>query len=70
MLGGELKSTWKSELSYKDTRVLFSLDGNYLRHSNTSRHKCCCFDSDNLLRFTRMVKCIPECWYFYFVLNK
>ena len=23
-------------------------------------HKCCCFDTDNLLRFTKLVKCIPE----------
>ena len=21
-------------------------------------HKCCCFDTDNLLRFTKLVKCI------------
>ena len=26
---------------------------------------CCCFDSDNLLRFTKMVKCLPEFEYFY-----
>ena len=23
-------------------------------------HKCCCFDTDNLLRFTKLVKCLPE----------
>ena len=51
-----------------------SLVGNYLRPSNNSRRLifniCCCFDSDNLLRFTKMVKCLPEFEYFYCVLEK
>ena len=33
-------------------------------------HKCCCFDSDNLLRFAKMVTCLPEFEYFYCVLEK
>ena len=32
--------------------------------------KCSCFDSDTLLRFTKMVKCLPEFEYFYCVLEK
>ena len=33
--------------------------------------QCCrSFDSDNLLRFTKMVKCLPEFEYFYCVLEK
>ena len=52
----------KSELSYK--AGVFSLVGDYLRPSNNYRqlikHKCCCFDTDNLLRFTKLVKCFPE----------
>ena len=27
------------------------------------------FDSDNLLRLTKMVKCLPECEYFYCILE-
>ena len=33
-------------------------------------HKRCCFDSDNLLRCMKMVKCLPEFEYFYGVLEK
>ena len=55
----ELKTAWKSELSYKNRCV-----GNYLRPSNNYKqvifNKSCCFDTDNLLRFTKLVKCIPE----------
>ena len=28
------------------------------------QHKCCCFDTDNLLKFTKMVKCLNEFEYF------
>ena len=48
----------------------FSLVRNYLRPSNNSRqliffkHKCCCFDRYNLLKFMKMVKCLPEFEYF------
>ena len=31
--------------------------------------KCYWFDSDNLLRFTKMVKCLPEFEYFYCILE-
>ena len=35
------------------------------------QHKCSCFDSDNLLRFTKMVNCLPEYEYFnVFLKNK
>ena len=56
--------------------MYFSLVGNYLRPSNNSRplnfnNKCSCFDSDNLLRVTKMVKCLPEFEYFtVFLKNK
>ena len=68
----QLKTVWKSELPYQ-IGVFFSF-GNYLRPSNNYRplnfNKCSCFDSDNLLRFTKMVKCLPEFEYFYCVLEK
>ena len=55
--------------------MFISLVGNYLRPSNNSRPlnfniNAVCFDSDNLLRFTKMVKCLPEFEYFYCVLEK
>ena len=69
----QLKTAWKSDLSYKNRS--FSLACNYLRPSNNSRqfiliYICCCFDSDNLLRFTNMVKCLPEFEHFYCSLEK
>ena len=33
-------------------------------------YKCCCFASDNLLNFMRMVKCLPEIEYFYCILDR
>ena len=62
-------------MNYLIKIVVFSLVCNYLRPSNNSEqliflHKCCCFDNDNLLRFTKMVKCLPEFEYFYCVLEK
>ena len=57
--------------------MCYSLVGNYLRPSNNSRPlnfnikvKFSCFDSDTLLRFAKMVKCLPEFEYFYCVLEK
>ena len=48
--------------------MCFSRVGNYLRPSNNYRqvfqHKCCCFDTDNLFRFTILVKCIPKFYFF------
>ena len=32
----------------------------FLHPSRNSRQLICCFDSDNLLRFTKLVKCIHE----------
>ena len=32
--------------------------------------KCCCFDRYNLLKFMKMVKCLPEFEYFYCSLEK
>ena len=52
----------------------FSLVRNYLCPSNNSRQlifrKWCCFDSSNLLRFMKMVKCLPEFEYFHCILEK
>ena len=47
----------------------FSLVSNYLRPSNNSRQlifniNTSCFDCDNLLRFTKMVKSLREFEYF------
>ena len=45
---------------------VFSLIGNYLRTSNNYRqlifniNDVVLIDTDNLLRFTKLVKCIPE----------
>ena len=69
----QLKTAWKSEISHKTGD--FSLVQNYLHPSNNSRQlilliKCCCFDSDNLLKFMKMVKCLPEFEYFYCILEK
>ena len=58
----------QGKVNYLIKTGVFSLVCNYLRPSNNSRldfeHKCCCFDSSNLLRFTKMVKCLPEFEYF------
>ena len=56
--------------------MYFTLVGNYLRPSNNSGplnfniNAVGYFDCDNLLRFTKMVKCLPEFEYFYCVLEK
>ena len=55
--------------------MCFSLVGNYLRPSNNSRPLNfsinAVVESDNLLRFTKMVKCLPEFEYFpVFLKNK
>ena len=54
--------------------MFFSLVGNYLRPSNNSRplkfNINAVFYSDNMLRFTKMVKCLPEFEYFSCVLEK
>ena len=52
-----------SELLYKTS--VFSLLCNYLRLSNNSRQSifninAVIFDTDVLLKFTKMVKCLPE----------
>ena len=53
---------------YLIKQVYFSRVGNYLRASNNYRQLiltyCCCFDTDNLFRFTKLVKCIPELSFF------
>ena len=53
----------------------FSLVRNYLRPSNNSRQlifniNAVVFDSDNLLRYIKMVKCLPEFEYFHYILEK
>ena len=58
----------------------FSLVRNYLRPSNNSRklifniNAVFClfvfFDRNNLLKFMKMVKCLPEFEYFYCILEK
>ena len=55
--------------------MFISLVGNYLRPSNNSRPlnfniNAVVFDSNNLLRFTKIVKRLPEFEYFYCVLEK
>ena len=55
--------------------MCFSLVGNYLRPSNNSRPlnfkiNAVVLIVINLLRFTKMVKCLPELEYFYCVLEK
>ena len=55
--------------------MYFSLIGNYLRPSNNSRAlnlsiNVVVFYSDNLLRFTKMVKCLPECIFTVLLKNK
>ena len=61
-------------MNYLIKQVCFSLFGNYLRPSNNYRQviltKMLFFDTDNLLRFTKLVKCIPEFQFFYCVLEK
>ena len=58
----QLKTARKSELSYKNRCA--ALVCNHLRPSNNCRQlifniNAVCFDGDNLLRFTKMVKCLP-----------
>ena len=55
----QLKTARKSELSYKNK--CFSLVCNYLRPSNNSIQLIFYFDSDNLLRLSKMVKCLLSC---------
>ena len=55
--------------------MYFSLVGNYLRPSNNSRPLIFNINAVVLivitfLRFTKMVKCLPEFEYFYCVLEK
>ena len=72
MCSVQLKTAWKNEFSYKN--MCFSLVGNYLRPSNNSRQwifdiNAVVFDSDNLIRLTKMVKRLPEFEYFYCILE-
>ena len=58
-----------AEVNYLIKTGVFSLFCNYLRPSNNSRQlifniNAVVFDSDNLLRLTKMVKCLPEFEYF------
>ena len=48
----------------------FSIIGNYLRPSNNSRQLIFNINAVILLRFTKMVKCLPEFEYFYCILEK
>ena len=49
----------------------FSLVSNYLRPSNNSRHLIFNINAvDNLLRYMKMVKCLPELELFYCILEK
>ena len=54
---------------------LLVIIGNYLRTSNNDRqlifniNAVVLIDTDNLLRFTKLVKCIPEFKFFYCVLE-
>ena len=49
----------------------FSLVSNYLRPSNNSRHFNFNINAvDNLLRFMKMVKCLPAFEHFYCVIEK
>ena len=52
-------------MNYLITRGLFSLIGNYLRPSNNSRQLIFNTNAVVLIRFTKMVKCLPEFEYFY-----
>ena len=54
------------KVNYLIKTSVFSLIGNYLRTSNNYRqlilniNAVVLIDTDNLLRFTKLVKCIPE----------
>ena len=49
----------------------FSLVSNYLRLSNNARHLIFNINAvDNLLRFMKMVKCLPGFEHFYCILEK
>ena len=54
------------KVNYLIKTAVFSLIGNYLRTSNNYRqlifniNAVVLIDTDNLLRFTKLVKCIPE----------
>ena len=66
------ETVWKSEVFYKNR--CFPLVGYCLRPSNNSRPLIfninAGLDSENLLRFTKMVNCLPEFEYFYCILEK
>ena len=66
------ETVWKSEVFYKNS--CFPLVGYCLRPSNNSRPLIfninAGLDSVNLLRFTKMVNCLPEFEYFYCILEK
>ena len=47
----------------------FPLVGNYLRPSNNSRQLIFNINADNLLRFMKVVKTLPEFEYFYCILE-
>ena len=64
-----VKIAWQSELSYKTG--VFSLVSNDLRPFTNSRHLIFNINSvDNLLRFMKMVKRLPEFEHFYCILEK
>ena len=64
-----LKIAWKSELSYKKKHD-FSPVSNYLRPSNSSRHLIFNINAvDNLLRFMKIVKYLPEFEHFHCILE-
>ena len=62
-------------MNYLIKTAVFSLIGNYLRTSNNYRqlifniNAVVLIDTDNLLRFTKLVKCIPEFEFFNCVLE-
>ena len=61
----------KSELSYRSRcnfLLLIIISVPPIIIDSLFQHKRCCFDTDNLLRLTKSVKCIPD--FFYCVLKK
>ena len=67
-------STAESELSNKNIDFFHLLGIIYvppiILDSWFFKNKCCCFDGYNLLKFMKMVKCLPEFEYFYCILEK
>ena len=63
-------------MNYLIKTAVFSLVGKYLHTSNNYRqlifniNAVVLIDTDNLLRFTKLVKCIPEFKFFYCNLEK